>query len=111
LRETGRIDRVAPPGAVVIFGSTGDLSHRKLMPALYNLAVARLLPAEFAIVAFGRRPYSDGAFRAEMREAVARFSRTPLRDELWESFSEGIVYVQGDLNPAGMAALKDRLAE
>jgi glucose-6-phosphate 1-dehydrogenase len=73
--------------------------------------LARLLPAELAIVAFGRRPLSDRDFRDQMKDSVAKFSRTPLREEIWVSFAESIYYVRGEPNPDGMAALKEKLAE
>jgi glucose-6-phosphate 1-dehydrogenase len=80
---------------VVVFGATGDLTARKLMPALYNLARERLLPAGFSVVGFARREWDDDQFRAVMKEAVAKFSREPLDEELWDSFARELHYVQG----------------
>ncbi|MGH7270935.1 MAG: glucose-6-phosphate dehydrogenase [Polyangiaceae bacterium] len=81
---------------VVIFGASGDLTRRKLMPALYNLACSRVLPNGFAVVGVARREKSDAAFRAEMRDAVAAFSRRrPIDPVLWSDFERGISYVQG----------------
>ncbi len=68
-------DKTSDACAVVIFGASGDLTRRKLMPALYNLAASRLLPGGFAVVGVARREKTDEAFRSEMREAVAAFSR------------------------------------
>jgi hypothetical protein len=71
LREGLRRDRTAPPCALVVFGASGDLTSRKLIPALYNLALQRLLPAEFAMIGVGRHPYDDATLRAEwVREAL-----------------------------------------
>src|SRR2546423_14971594 len=84
-----RPERVAPPCAVVIFGSTGDLSHRKLLPALYNLTLARLLPAGLAIVAFGRGPLSDADYRAQMKDSVAQLSPPSLRQDVWGAVAYG----------------------
>src|SRR5579884_484693 len=67
LRQGLRRDRTAGPCAMVIFGASGDLTSRKLVPALYNLALQRLLPAEFAVIGVGRHPYTDETLRAELR--------------------------------------------
>jgi hypothetical protein len=71
--------RMAAPCAMVIFGATGDLTRRKLVPALYNLARAGHLPAEFSVVGFARSAEEDEAFREELRKGVAEFSRTGFR--------------------------------
>src|SRR6478736_792501 len=84
------------PCAVVIFGASGDLTRRKLMPALYNLAVSRALPGGFAIVGVARREKTDASFREEMKEAVGKFSRRKLVDPaVWADFEKGIGYVRG----------------
>jgi glucose-6-phosphate 1-dehydrogenase len=70
LRAGMRLERTAEPCAVVIFGASGDLAKRKLIPALYRLVQERLLPAEFAIVGLGRTAMTDDEFRGKMREAV-----------------------------------------
>jgi glucose-6-phosphate 1-dehydrogenase len=89
-------DKTSEACAVVIFGASGDLTRRKLMPALYNLAVGRLLPGGFAVVGVARREKTDEAFRAEMREAVASFSRRkPVDASLWADFERGLSYVRG----------------
>lgn len=112
LREGDRPERISPPCAVVIFGATGDLAHRKLLPALYNLAIERLLPAEFAVVGFGRRALTDEDYRAQMKESVTKFSRTKVRDEVWASFADGLSFVRGEpSDPASMASLKARLEQ
>src|SRR3954468_8433318 len=88
LREGLRLERVPDPAAFVLFGATGDLAHRKVVPALFQLWRTHLLPHEFQIVAVGRRPYTDDAFRAELKESVQKFSRVqPVDDAAWRSFS------------------------
>ncbi len=112
LREGLRLPRMPESCAVVVFGATGDQTARKLMPALYNLARERLLPGGFSIVGFARRDWSDEQFRAVMKEAVAKFSREPLRDDLWDSFARGLHYVSGSFDdPAAYATLGARLAK
>jgi glucose-6-phosphate 1-dehydrogenase len=89
-------DRTGDACAVVIFGASGDLTRRKLIPALYNLAVSRALPGGFAVVGVARREKTDDSFRAEMKEAVASFSRRkPIDEALWQDFERGISYVRG----------------
>jgi glucose-6-phosphate 1-dehydrogenase len=106
LREGLRLEKVPEPCAIVIFGGTGDLTHRKILPALYNLRRAGLLPSETSVLAFARRPYTDEAYRAEMEQAIVEFSRLPLEAALWADFAPGISYVQGDFaDPAAYRAL------
>src|SRR5207249_11520314 len=76
LQEGLRLQRVPKPATLVLFGGSGDLTRRKLLPALYNLALQRLLPASFAVVGAARSAQSDDAFRRELHDAVAEFSRT-----------------------------------
>ena len=97
LREGIRLERTARPCAVVIFGASGDLTKRKLVPALYHLAQNRLLPAEVAVVGVARRETSDEEFRKMMSEAVVEFSGgEPLDPAVWESFAKGLYYVSGE---------------
>ncbi len=96
LRAGLRLEKVPDPCAIVIFGGTGDLSHRKILPALYNLTRAGLLPAEQSVVAFARRPYTDDAYRAEMAQSVTEFSRVPVEKALWHDFAASIFYQAGD---------------
>jgi glucose-6-phosphate 1-dehydrogenase len=101
LREGLLIERTPEPFAMVIFGASGDLTRRKLIPALYNLALERLLPAGFSIVGFARHDMSTHSFRAKMREAVDEFSRRrPVDDAVWSSFADGLSYVRGDFTDA-----------
>jgi len=101
LREGVRLERTAEPCTVVIFGASGDLTKRKLVPALYRLTQERLLPAEFAIVGFARSPMSHEDFRAKMKDAILTYSEAKRIDEaVWDSFAKGIFYVAGDVNNA-----------
>jgi glucose-6-phosphate 1-dehydrogenase len=110
LRTGTRLERIPDPCQIVIFGATGDLAHRKILPALYNLRRAGLLPPESGILAFARRPYTDTAYREEMRASVAEHSRMPVEAGLWDDFAAGIHYQQGDFSdPASFKALAERL--
>ena len=88
LRE-GLSSRTVPQACtVVIFGATGDLTMRKLIPALYNLAADGELPPAVSIVGFARRPKTDDQFRTEQEESTKKFSRQQVRDEIWNSFAQ-----------------------
>src|ERR1700709_190674 len=83
----GVVARSVPESCtVVIFGATGDLTHRKLIPALYNIAADGELPPDLAVVGMARRPKTDDEFRAELGEATRKHSRRTVRDDLWDSF-------------------------
>ena len=111
LREGLRLERVPDPAVFVLFGATGDLSHRKVVPALFQLWRTHLLPHEFTIVAVGRRPYTNEAFRAELKEALDKYSRVqPVDPEMWEELAERIVYHRGDFaDPVTYSELVHRL--
>ena len=113
LREGLAEERVPEPAVMVIFGASGDLAHRKLLPALYSLTRDRLLPARFAIVGFARRAVHDETFREEMRRACSEHARRrPIDPELWSAFARNIYYHQGEYeDPASFASLKQRLEE
>ena len=113
LRAGMRLEPTAPPCAVVIFGATGDLTRRKLLPALYRLAQQGLVPSEFAILGTARQPMSDDEFRALMRAAVSEFaSDETVDDSAWQSFAKRLFYIGGDLNdPALYEQLKTKLRE
>src|SRR6266851_8378793 len=97
LRTGMRLERVAPPCAIVIFGASGDLTKRKLIPALYRLTQQRLIPAGFAVVGVARQQMSDDEFRSRMRAAVREHEDTEEVDEtVWQSFAAGLFYIQGD---------------
>src|SRR3954447_9673664 len=107
LRDGLRLERVPDPSIVVLFGATGDLAHRKVIPALYHLWRTSLLPHEFMLVAIGRRPYTDDTFRAEIHTALEKYSRVlPLDVDAWESFAKRIEYLQFDFgDPKGFDTL------
>ena len=111
LREGLRLERVPDPSILVLFGATGDLAHRKVIPALYHLWRTNLLPHEFLLLAVGRRPYDDEEFRAEIRTSLEQFSRVlPLDEDAWRSFAERILYERLDFDdPAAFEALATRL--
>ncbi len=93
---------------MVIFGVTGDLSRKKLMPAIYDLANRGLLPPGFGLVGFARRDYADEDFASVVLDAVKTHSRTPFRQEVWDQLAEGIRFVQGTFDDD---AAFDRLAD
>ncbi|MBI1999917.1 MAG: glucose-6-phosphate dehydrogenase [candidate division NC10 bacterium] len=103
----------AGPVTLVIFGASGDLTKRKLLPALYALAHDRLLPERFAIIGFARREKTSEAFRDEMRADVEQFSRLrPVRAEVWDRLARGLYYVTGPFeDSAGYERLRDLLQE
>ncbi|MFM7556119.1 MAG: glucose-6-phosphate dehydrogenase, partial [Verrucomicrobiota bacterium] len=91
--------RTAEPCTVVIFGASGDLTSRKLIPAIYHLTLEKLMPQPFRIVGFARRDKTDATWRAELREALGRFSRTqPVREDVWDAFAANIHYCQADMS-------------
>jgi glucose-6-phosphate 1-dehydrogenase len=99
LEDPLTINKAAAPCVMVIFGATGDLTGRKLFPALYNLAREGQLPAHFACVGFARRPKTNETFRQEMFDAVNKYSRVkPVEPNLWNSFSEQIFYHQSEFH-------------
>ena len=107
-----RLPRIAGPCALVMFGVTGDLAGKKLLPAVYDLANRGLLPPGFALVGFGRRDWSDEQFREVMHQAVKERARTPYRADVWEQLARGVRFVQGSFdNDLGFAALKQTLRE
>src|SRR5216683_7442397 len=98
----------AGPCAMVIFGASGDLTQRKLLPALVNLARDNLLPRDFAVIGLARRPMSDQDFRRKMGDALREAD--DLQPDLWEKLQPRLFYLSGDLHePATFAALRDRL--
>jgi glucose-6-phosphate 1-dehydrogenase len=108
-----RFERQVPECVVVIFGANGDLTRRKLLPALYRLAYDRRLSAGFAVVGISRTPLTDDQFREKMLDAVKQFSEDTTFDaDVWRTFAEGLFYVAGDINDAGLyQRLAARLGE
>ena len=102
----------APPCVTVVFGATGDLTRRKLMPALYNLAAGGHVRDRFAAVGCARRPWTREEFAAQMRSGVDEFSRNKLDARTWEWLEPRLDYVSGDFaDPATYARLSATLAE
>jgi glucose-6-phosphate 1-dehydrogenase len=100
------------PCTVVIFGASGDLTFRKLIPALYNLAADGDLPATTSIVGFARREKTDESWRAELKETTAKCSRSGLNEEIWGSFAPRVYYHRSEFgNAEGYTSLAKRLAE
>ncbi len=93
-----RLNRIAGPSGLVIFGVTGDLSRKKLMPAVYDLANRGLLPPGFALVGFARRDWADQDFSKVVKEAVQQYARTPWNEAVWNQLSEGIRFVSGEFD-------------
>lgn len=106
-------NKTADPCILVIFGATGDLTARKLLPALYNLAREGLLPTHFACVGFARRDKTHEDFRNEMLEGIKKYSRTkPIDNELWNSFSQQLFYHKAEFHEdSGYDSLKNFLKE
>src|SRR3954469_23581547 len=90
-----RLNRIAGPSAIVIFGVTGDLSRKKLMPAIYDLANRGLLPPGFALVGFARRDWGNEDFAKVVHDSVRQYARTPFSEEVWRHLAEGFRFVQG----------------
>jgi glucose-6-phosphate 1-dehydrogenase len=94
----GETRKAIDPCSIVIFGASGDLTARKLIPALYHLAKEQQMPPDYRIVGFARREKTDDSWRAELRQALDQFSRTkPVDQKVWDEFARHIFYCQGDL--------------
>jgi len=107
-----RLNRIAGPSALIIFGVTGDLSRKKLMPAVYDLANRGLLPPGFALVGFARRDWEDQDFEKEVYEAVKQYARTPFDEDVWRQLALGIRFVQGEFDDAeAFDRLKETIEE
>ncbi|MEI6781255.1 MAG: glucose-6-phosphate dehydrogenase [Verrucomicrobiota bacterium] len=100
------------PCSIIIFGASGDLTARKLIPALYHLCKEKQMPPAFRIIGFARRENTDASWRSELRTALDQFSRTkPVDDQVWQQFSQHLFYCQGDLTAAAAyAKLEKQLA-
>ena len=90
-----RLPRIAGPCSLVLFGVTGDLARKKLLPAIYDLANRGLLPPGFSLIGFARRDWADQDFGKVVHDAVREHARTPFREEVWRSLSEGFRFVPG----------------
>ena len=113
LEEDSQATKTAGACILVIFGATGDLTARRLIPALYNLFLAGQLPSNFACVGFARRDKDDEIFRQEMHEAVNNFSRTkPINEQVWKEFREKIFYHKSEFHEdEGYEKLNTKLQE
>jgi glucose-6-phosphate 1-dehydrogenase len=108
-----RFERRMPECTVVIFGANGDLTKRKLMPALYRLMYERRLAPGFAVIGVSRSPMSDDQFRDKMRESIGKYLEdSPFDESVWSGFCQGLFYVAGDVKDADCyARLATRLQE
>jgi glucose-6-phosphate 1-dehydrogenase len=113
LREGLEQERVPDASCLVIFGASGDLTQRKLIPALYSLAHDGLLPAGQTIIGFARPDFTDDAWRMAMRDACNKFARVrPVDEAIWENFAKGLFYIRGDFSdPAAYLKLNQKLQE
>ncbi len=93
-----RLNRIAGPSGLIIFGVTGDLSRKKLMPAVYDLANRGLLPPGFALVGFARRDWADQDFEQVVHDAVKQYARTPFDEAVWRQLRQGIRFVPGQFD-------------
>ena len=107
-----RLPRIAGPCSLVLFGVTGDLARKKLMPAIYDLANRGLLPPGFSLIGFARRDWADQDFGKIVYESVKERSRTPFREDVWRSLSEGIRFVPGTFDdPAAFDLLTETVKD
>jgi len=112
---TCRLDdgrKVLEDCSIVIFGASGDLTARKLIPAFYHLHRDHQMPPRFRVIGFARREKTHESWRQELRDALSQFSRTkPVDDAVWQSFAENVFYCQGEFSdPAGYANLEKMLS-
>src|SRR5204862_1773592 len=94
----------ADPASLVIFGGAGDLAHRKLLPALYNLHVDGLLPPRTAIVGVGRKPMTDDVYREFAKDGITQFSRRPVDERAWETFAPGLFFATASIDDDSLLA-------
>ena len=113
LADPLRFERRVPECAIVIFGANGDLTKRKLLPALYRLAYERRLPGSFAIIGNSRTPMSDEDFRGKMHDEVKQFLEdSPFDEDLWTDFVRKLYYVAGDIkDPKLYSEVSEKLDE
>src|SRR4029077_6939371 len=93
--------KLTEPYTIIIFGASGDLTSRKLIPALYHLCKDKQMPPDFRVIGFARRDKTDDSWRKELREALDQFSRTkPVDEKIWSEFAKNIFYCIGDITDA-----------
>jgi glucose-6-phosphate 1-dehydrogenase len=104
--------RPAPPCVMVIFGASGDLTHRKLIPALFDLHKAGLLSKQVSVLGFSRSALTDDDFRRSAREGIEQFSQFDASEAAWQAFASRLHYMSGQFDePASYEALRQRLAQ
>ncbi|MDQ1631770.1 MAG: glucose-6-phosphate 1-dehydrogenase, partial [Frankiaceae bacterium] len=96
--EDRRLPRIAGPCGMVLFGVTGDLSRKKVMPAIYDLANRGLLPPGFSLVGYARRDWNNQDFAQIVHDSVKEHARTEFREEVWKQLSEGFRFVPGEFD-------------
>ena len=102
--------QVSSPALMVIFGASGDLANRKLLPALYKLFQQRLLPHNFVIVGYARSPLSDDEFRSRARASMALHAEVDLQSSAWDAFAPRLSYISGEYDDAeGFKVLRERM--
>lgn len=106
-----RLPRIAGPSGMVIFGVTGDLAYKKLLPAIYDLANRGLLSSAFILVGFGRRDWSNQDFVDYVKQAVQDGARTPFRENVWRQLASGMEFVVGGFDDDGFDCLAERISE
>ncbi|HXH35075.1 MAG TPA: glucose-6-phosphate dehydrogenase [Plantibacter sp.] len=107
-----RLNRIAGPSGLIIFGVTGDLSRKKLMPAVYDLANRGLLPPGFSLVGFARRDWEDQDFMEVVHDSVKQYARTEFREDVWNQLAQGIRFVPGEFgDDAAFEKLKATIEE
>jgi glucose-6-phosphate 1-dehydrogenase len=97
-KEDKRLPRIAGPCAMVLFGVTGDLAHKKVVPAIYDLANRGLLPPTFSLVGFARRDRDHDTFAQVILDDVKQHCRTPFRQAIWERLADGLRFVRGEFD-------------
>ena len=96
--DDNRLNRIAGPSGLVLFGVTGDLARKKLIPAVYDLANRGLLPPGFGLVGFARRDWKDQDFEKVVHDSVREYARTPWSEDVWKQLANGIRFVAGDFD-------------
>src|SRR5512140_554893 len=111
-RESLRLPRTPEPCAVVVFGASGDLTKRKIMPAIFDLALQKQLPGGFSVIGVARSPLSDDEFGKRIREGADKFARLPFQQADWDAFAHSMYYVHGAYDePATYARLAAQLVK
>ncbi len=107
-----RLAKIAGPCCLVLFGVTGDLARKKLMPAIYDLAQSGLLPPGFSLIGFARRDWTNEDFVEVVHDSVRRYARTPFKESVWKTLSEGFRFVPGEfVDDMGFRRLAETIGE